>query len=388
LSLILKINFIKRNILLLFLIVFYSCNDESSELSPNAEQSKVAFRSCTTIEPDIARSSTGRVSYKGFYWLPGQTIRIKFLNGDEFLQNKVKQYANQWLQYSNLKYEWVTSGSAAIKIGFKWNGDVGSWSTIGNDCYTVAQNSPSMNFGWFDNNTSEEEFSRVVIHEFGHALGFAHEHQNPTSPIQWNTTAVYDYYALAGWDKQKVDNNILNKFSPSQVDYTNFDSQSIMLYSFPSSLTLNGYSFPWNTILSDEDKSSAKTLYPTATTTITNRLVPGEGLKSGYSIRSKNNYYTMSLKSDGNLEIMSLASGQIIWRSNRTSVVGTAARAEMQTDGNFATFKGSTLLWSTDTSGKLGAYISLENDGNLVLSNYRGQTLWSSKGGKVNSPFL
>ncbi|WP_163398488.1 hypothetical protein [Flavobacterium fluviatile] len=99
----------------------------------------------------------------------------------------------------------MTSGqSAAIKIAFKWNGDVASWSNIGNRCYKIAQNSPSMNFGWFDNNTSDEEFSRVVIHEFGHALGFVHEHQNPTSPIQWNVAEVYNYYALAGWDKEKL----------------------------------------------------------------------------------------------------------------------------------------------------------------------------------------
>ncbi|WP_456313416.1 matrixin family metalloprotease [Pseudomonas shirazensis] len=377
----------KKSFLLLCFIVLFSCNEESSDSSLNREQAKIPFRSCTTIEPKVEGSQTGRTSYKGSYWMTGYTIRIKFLNGDEYLQNKVKQYANEWLKHANLKFEWVTSDeSASIKIGFKWNGDQGSWSRIGNNCNAVPQGSPSMNFGWFDNYTSEEEFSRVVIHEFGHALGFAHEHQNPTSPIQWNTAAVYEYYALVGWDKEQVDYNILNKFSLSQVDYTNFDAQSIMLYYFPSSLTLNGYSFPSNTSLSALDQLSAYMMYPPSNSTITDRLVVGRSIQSGKGLTSKNNYYQMRLKSDGNLEIMSMVGGQIIWRSNRTSVIGTVARADMQPDGNFAVYKGNTLLWSTGTTG--GEYITLQNDGDLVLSNWRGQTIWSSKGGKVNSPFL
>lgn len=363
----------------------FSCSEESSDLSLNKEQAKIPFRSCTTIEPIVKGSPTGRVSYKGSYWMTGYTIRIKFLNGDEYLQNKVKQYANEWLKHANLKYEWVASSeSASIKIGFKWNGDQGSWSSIGNNCNSVAQNTPSMNFGWFDNYTSEEEFSRVVIHEFGHALGFAHEHQNPTSPIQWNTAAVYEYYAIAGWDKEKVDRNILDKFSLSQVDYTNFDPQSIMMYYFPSSLTLNGYSFPSNTSLSAVDQLSAYMMYPPSNATLTDRLVVGRSLQSGQTLTSNNNYYKMRLKSDGNLEIMSIVGGQIIWHSNRTSISSAIAHADMQSNGNFAIYKGSTLLWSTDTAGKSGEYIILENDGNLVLRDWRGLTIWSSKSGKVN----
>lgn len=370
-------------------MAFFSCNSEFSELSPSEEQAKVSFRSCTTIEPAVEGDPTGRVSYKGSYWMAGQTIRIKFLNGDAYLQNKVKQFANQWLQYSNLKYEWVTGGqSAAIKIGFKWNGDAGSWSYIGNKCYTIAQNSPSMNFGWFDNSTSDEEFSRVVIHEFGHALGFGHEHQNPTSPIQWNVTEVYNYYALAGWDKEKVDNNILNKFSPSTVDYTNFDAQSIMLYSFPSYLTLNGYSFPWNTVLSNEDKASATTLYPQppASDPFRVKLVSGQSLKSGEYFMTNNYKYVMRMKSDGNLEI-SENTGKVIWHTKTYGNPG--AYAVMQTDGNFVvrTISGA-ILWSTGTTGKIGAYIYLEFSGDLRLNNYLGQNIWSSKAGLSNSPFI
>lgn len=51
-----------------------------------------------------------------------------------------------------------------------------------------------MNFGWFTNYTSDTEFSRTIIYEFGHALGLHHEHQSPTANIQWNKEKVYEYY--------------------------------------------------------------------------------------------------------------------------------------------------------------------------------------------------
>lgn len=382
----------KKYLILLFLAILVSCNSESLESFSNDELGITPFRSCTTIEPDFDVSPTGRVSYKGSYWMPGQTIRIKFLNGDTYLQNKVKQYASVWLQHANLKYEWVTFGDAAIKISFKWNGDQGSWSSIGVGCYNTAQNSPSMNFGWFDNSTSEEEFSRVIIHEFGHALGFAHEHQNPTAPIQWNAAAAYNYYALAGWDKAEVDHNILNKFSTSTVDYTNFDEKSIMLYAFPSFLTFNGYSSSWNNVLSNEDKVSAATLYPAPTSIITDRLASGQSLKAGEFLISNNYWYTLTLKKNGNLVLEER--GIIIWQTNRigTGGIGDVAHVDMQTDGNFATYFGGTkALWSTETTGKtgsIGSYITLTNLGGLEVRDRRGWTVWSIRDGKVNSPFI
>ena len=41
-----------------------------------------------------------------------------------------------------------------------------------------------MNYGWIDADSPEEELRSVVLHEFGHALGLIHEHQNPLSGIR------------------------------------------------------------------------------------------------------------------------------------------------------------------------------------------------------------
>lgn len=195
------------------------------------------------------------------------TITIKFLNGDSYLQSKVRQYAEQWLTPTCLiKFQWVASNvNADIKIAFKWNNDGSSWSYIGTDCKSVSQNNPSMNFGWLDYNTSEIEFSRLVLHEFGHALGFVHEHQHPFANIPWNKSKVYEYYATQNWSKARVDQNFFNIYpnlkpsgsdrsTPDPRGYSDYDKTSIMHYAVDASLTIGGYSVPWNYYLSETDK--------------------------------------------------------------------------------------------------------------------------------------
>lgn len=86
-----------------------------------------------------------------------------------------------------------------------------------------------MNFGWFNDQTSDEEFSRTVIHEFGHAIGCVHEQSSPAANIQWNKQAVYEYYwKNDGWDQAKVDWNVFQKYEPEATVNTKWDSTSIM----------------------------------------------------------------------------------------------------------------------------------------------------------------
>ncbi len=199
-------------------------------------------------------------------WTSGQTIRIKFLNGDTYLQDKVRLYAGQWLQFANLKFQYVAANEDSdIKISFRGNGDMGNWSAVGTGCRGFAQFSPSMNFGAFNPNgtTAESVFSRVILHEFGHALGMTHEHHSPVSPIQWNTPVVYEYYARTQrWSNAQTFEWVIMKYNTTETNFSAFDPLSIMTYYVPPGHTLDGYSVQENNVLSATDKSFMAQTYP------------------------------------------------------------------------------------------------------------------------------
>jgi hypothetical protein len=195
-------------------------------------------------------------------WKPGRVLRVRFLDGEPVVKNKVEQYAHQWEQYANIQFAFGDDPDAEIRISFSH--DPGSWSYLGVDALTIPKNQPTMNYGWLRANTPNEEYSRVVIHEFGHALGCIHEHQNPVANIPWNKPAVYRYYAGPpnNWSQAQVDLNLFNRYSQDQTQFSAFDRQSIMLYPIPKEFTDGVYEVGWNTILSDADKTFIAAVYP------------------------------------------------------------------------------------------------------------------------------
>lgn len=195
-------------------------------------------------------------------WANGSVISVRMYGGSTKVRNKVMQYANEWSKHANITFQFVTSGNAQLRVTFT-NG-AGSYSYIGTDALRIAADKETMNFGWFDDNTSDTEFSRTVIHEFGHALGMIHEHQHPLAAIPWDKDKVYAYYAGYPnyWSKSDVDNNLFAKYATTQTQYSNYDKSSIMHYAVSSSLTTNGFSVGNNTVLSATDKSFIAQVYP------------------------------------------------------------------------------------------------------------------------------
>ncbi|KZV90877.1 zincin, partial [Exidia glandulosa HHB12029] len=194
-------------------------------------------------------------------WRNGRTLRVKILNGSSKVRSKIQQYANAWTPYMNLKLEFVPSGQAEIRVTIDVSN--ASWSYVGTDALAADPNSQTMNFGWLTDNTSEIEFSRVITHEFGHALGCIHEHQSPAADIPWDKPAVYAYYQKTqDWTEAQVDQNIFEHFNDSTTQFSAFDPRSIILYAIPASLTTNRLSVGWNTELSATDQSFISSAYP------------------------------------------------------------------------------------------------------------------------------
>lgn len=195
-------------------------------------------------------------------WENGRTLRCKFLDGQSAVQEKVVTIAKEWEGLANLKLDFVESGAAEIRISFAEEGF--SWSTVGTDALTVPAGEATMNYGWLEPDTSLREYQRVVRHEFGHALGMIHEHQNPAAAgqIPWDKPKVYAHYARQGWSRADVDFNLFDVYSEESTNFTAFDPSSIMEYAIPDELTVGTYSIGWNTEFSPTDVEFMRRQYP------------------------------------------------------------------------------------------------------------------------------
>jgi len=201
----------------------------------------------------------------GKQWKPGRTLRVRFLEGADAVQRKVEAVAQAWSEFANIKLAFGDDPGAEIRISFGDRfGDEGSWSYIGTDALGIAKTGPTMNYGWLKPSSSEVEYNRVVLHEFGHALGCIHEHNSPAVSIPWDEEAVLRVYMGPpnNWTEAQVRHNVLNKYSRDITQFTEFDPRSIMAYPVPNSLTIGDFEVPWNAALSEMDKQFIRTRYP------------------------------------------------------------------------------------------------------------------------------
>lgn len=203
------------------------------------------------------------------FWGPNPDITVAFLEGDPGLRKRVQEAAQLWstetgarLTFAFLTAPGTDPSKADIRIAFQPGR--GSWSRLGTQCRHVAKDKPTMNFGWLEPASSDEDVRSVVLHEFGHALGLIHEHQNPERPINWDRDAVRK--DLGGppnnWDDEKIERNIFNKYDPAKVVATSTDPLSIMMYSIPEHWTRDKFHTGFNKTLSDGDKRLISENYP------------------------------------------------------------------------------------------------------------------------------
>ena len=202
-------------------------------------------------------------------WLQNEVIRVKFTQGDEALRYRVQEVAERWTgpDMAQLTFEWVDDDALAdVRIAFM-EGD-GSWSYLGIQCREIPDDQPTMNYGWIDADSPDDEVQRVVLHEFGHALGLIHEHQNPQGGIDWNEPAVIA--DLSGppnnWTEEQIRHNVLDHYTPDVVTASDVDRLSIMMYSIPASWTNDGFSADLNSDLSETDVEFIRSVYSGGTT--------------------------------------------------------------------------------------------------------------------------
>jgi hypothetical protein len=192
-------------------------------------------------------------------WPLGAVITISFLDGDPALYPRIEAVARQWIEpgRANLFFDFRTdTDETDIRISFA---NSGSWSVLGTTAQRIPKKQATMNFGWLTPQSSDAELERVVLHEFGHALGLVHEHQLLAGGIDWNKPAVYE--DLKKWPPHKVDQNIFATVDPAEAAMTTLDPTSIMMYPIKKSWTRNGFSTGLNAKLSPIDIAFIHNVY-------------------------------------------------------------------------------------------------------------------------------
>ena len=198
-------------------------------------------------------------------WAPGARLRVRFLNGPPLLHRRVLRLAQIWSAYANISFESSEDPAAEVRVAF--NEGEGSWSYEGPDSLKIDDKQPTVNLDWLRADSSIADIESLVLHEFGHVLGLAHEHNNPDATISWNKEAVYA--GMGGppnhWSREMVDRSLFTSWPRSRFPLTKpFDPHSIMAYPIPAEFTENGFSIGRNVAVSAGDREFVSRLYPYA----------------------------------------------------------------------------------------------------------------------------
>src|SRR4051812_12367098 len=89
-------------------------------------------------------------------WAPGRTLKVSFIGGEGAIRSKVAAVAKQWENHASVRLDFGDHAEADIRIAFNAGG---SWSYIGTEAGAVE--GETMNFGWLEATTEDDEYERV-----------------------------------------------------------------------------------------------------------------------------------------------------------------------------------------------------------------------------------
>lgn len=191
----------------------------------------------------------------------GVKATVQFLDQpDAETKRKILLAANAWNKTANIQFI-ETNLHGDIRIA-RTRGQ-GYWSYLGQDNAHVSADQQTMNLDSFTSSTSDSEYNRVVKHEFGHYLGWPHEHTRKEIVSKIDPEEAYTYYLkYDGWNRQLVQEQVLNLTPDELLTALPIDIKSIMCYGFPAEIMKDHQPVPGGMDIDDEDYALAAKLYP------------------------------------------------------------------------------------------------------------------------------
>ena len=117
-----------------------------------------------------------------------------------------------------------------------------------------------------------------------------------------------------------------------------------------------------------------------ATNTRNTTLMPGEALRPNEFLCSNNGQYALTMQADGNLALKAGCgmNGARLWMpSGYAPISGTYV--SMQSDGNLVIQDNrGRSLWATNTAGQSDSYLLVQDDGHIVIYAPGSRAVWTS----------
>jgi hypothetical protein len=219
-------------------------------------------------------------------WPAGKTLKVCFLEGThQETCRRIAGIANEWADpkgHSNsiaFDFGQTPPGNdcrvfaagdppSEIRISFRYRG---IWSLVGQDSRKAIPGEPTMSLENFDIAPPDEpQFRAAVLHEFGHALGFLHQHPHTESGCAF-AEAIYERFRSAAdpWDARQVDASFkLQTYFDSPI-LVKDDGPSVMHRPLAPWMLERGEKDPCyappGPELSEGDRKAAQRVYPLQT---------------------------------------------------------------------------------------------------------------------------
>lgn len=178
------------------------------------------------------------------------------------LQKKILSHFNAWGEFCNVTCS-LTATDPQVRIT---RSGQGYWSYLGTDILSIPRNEPTMCLQGFTMSTSEREFRRVVRHEFGHTMGFPHEHMRRQIVQRLDPQKTIAYFRQTqGWSPAMVQQQVLTPLAEQSImGSPDADETSIMAYSLPAQITVDNRPIIGGSDIEHQDREFAAKIYPKA----------------------------------------------------------------------------------------------------------------------------